>query len=347
MSKSNQATDSAPSDPPDAHRAGPFGPAKALYPVLLMAIGAMQTLAQSCPPDVISHNRAALVFIQAKVFNKETGAGKEERGTGFAVSSTGYLLTAYHLVKADEKTEMIEITGSLASRDAQSSRLNVIDHNNNDVALLKFADTSKNYPTLGIAKPSGVAAVEFGTQLCAMGFPLDKEFFFAPGVKSGEESGFWLTDMPSNLGDSGAPVFIASGEVVAIKRGGYQDAQNINLLIPLNLAQDLLGKVPDLTREGSNSVTKDIDRLTVSTQAGTSRMADFLKFLSAGPVAIIMDSDTAEELRRKNATVRTQELRDVTLRYVLEKVLIPQLPGPEKWTYKLEGKTVVIERSNR
>jgi hypothetical protein len=51
--------------------------------------------------------------------------------------------------------------------------------------------------------------------------------------------------MPSNPGESGAPVFTASGQVVAIKMGGYDKSQNLNLLVPLNLAQNLLNLVPD------------------------------------------------------------------------------------------------------
>jgi hypothetical protein len=60
--------------------------------------------------------------------------------------------------------------------------------------------------------------------------------------------------MPSNPGDSGAPVFVSSGEVVAIKVGGYDNAQNINLLIPLNLAEGLLIEVPDLPGKSESIV---------------------------------------------------------------------------------------------
>lgn len=60
--------------------------------------------------------------------------------------------------------------------------------------------------------------------------------------------GWWSTDMPSNPGESGAPVFSDStGKVVAIKAGGYDDAQKLNLVIPINLAGPLLTQVPDLS----------------------------------------------------------------------------------------------------
>ena len=49
--------------------------------------------------------------------------------------------------------------------------------------------------------------------------------------------------MPSNFGESGAPVFdLKNGGVIALKYGGKNPnmAQNVNYLIPLNLAKNLL-----------------------------------------------------------------------------------------------------------
>ena len=161
------------------------------------------------------------------------------------ISRSGYVLTNRHVVESDVKVEDIEIVGSIGSRNAASSELTVIARNEHDVALLKFADTSKTYSSAVLGKPSDV---KVGSELCSEGFPKGQEWFFSEGAMSGTggERGFWLTQMPSNEGDSGAPVFLSSGEVVAIKVGGYEDLQNVNLVIPMNLAGDLLTKVPDL-----------------------------------------------------------------------------------------------------
>lgn len=212
--------------------------------------------AQACPSETINRNRAAVVFIHVTRTRKETGQVQERTGTGFLVSPSGYVLTSRHVVEADPKTEEIDdISGSLASRYAQGSRLEVIDENAHDVALLKFADTSRKYPTIPVQNTTELN-VRVGTPLCAIGFPLNQEFLFVSGTMSGGggERGFWLTDMPSNPGDSGAPVFLASGEAVAIKLGGYDNAQNINLLIPINLARGLLIEVPDLPSKAQEKV---------------------------------------------------------------------------------------------
>jgi len=76
-------------------------------------------------------------------------------------------------------------------------------------------------------------------------------------------------------------------------------------------------------------------------------VTEFIHFLSAGPLTVTMDSKTAEFVRSKNGTIRTEELKDVSLGYVLDRILIPQLPGPGTWTYEIVGKTVMIERSPR
>lgn len=64
--------------------------------------------------------------------------------------------------------------------------------------------------------------MKIGDELCTGSFPQGQEFFLAHGESSGlgGEHGDWLTDMPSNPGDIGAPVFTSSGDVVAIKAGG-------------------------------------------------------------------------------------------------------------------------------
>jgi hypothetical protein len=63
--------------------------------------------------------------------------------------------------------------------------------------------------------------------------------------------------MGSNPGDSGAPVFLTSGEVVAVKVGGYEQAQNLNEIIPLSYATPLLTEVGD--KEKNCALVKEPD----------------------------------------------------------------------------------------
>jgi S1-C subfamily serine protease len=214
--------------------------------LLLSLVYAVSASAQSCSDDVIRQNRAATIFIRVERTLKVTGQVEKSTGTGFVVSPSGYALTNRHVVKRDEKVDEIAIFGSIASPEASPLRLTVLSTNQHDVALLKFADTSITYKNVIFGKAAGV---KVGDYLCSISFPADKESFFTDGRMSGTgaDGGFWYTSMPSNPGDSGAPVFLPSGKVVAIKVGGYEKLQNVNLLIPINLAQDLLITVPDLS----------------------------------------------------------------------------------------------------
>ena len=206
--------------------------------------------AQECPPDVVKADRNASVAIHARKTTKETGAVEDDYGTGFVVSKSGYVLTAKHVVEKRKGDDEVVIDGAIGSRKATPSPLSVIDGDElHDIALLKFEDTSRKYNPVLLGDPG---QVQVGTLLCSVGYPLETiEFTHVTGSLSGQggPDGRWLTQMPSNKGESGAPVFLKSGEVVAMKVGGYSNVQNVNFLIPVNLARHVLILVPDL--EGS------------------------------------------------------------------------------------------------
>ena len=77
-----------------------------------------------------------------------------------------------------------------------------------------------------------------------MGFPLAEDLVAAPGLVTGmDNNGRWLTNAGLNPGMSGGPAFDrlrCGGGIVA---GGYEEAQSLNLLIPLSFATSLLQSV--------------------------------------------------------------------------------------------------------
>jgi S1-C subfamily serine protease len=75
--------------------------------------------AQSCPSEIIQRNRAATVFITAKAMLKQTVAVETHTGSGFVISSSGYVLTSTHVVKSDVKVDDIEI--ALRTRSSASN----------------------------------------------------------------------------------------------------------------------------------------------------------------------------------------------------------------------------------
>jgi len=131
--------------------------------------------------------------------------------------------------------------------------LRIVDEDkSSDVAMLKFLDESHQYVPLRLGNPWIIQA---GAQLCSLGFsaPLNADYRTTVGSLSSltgqdDKNGvynLWTTQLPSNVGESGAPVlYLPDRGLVAIKYGGERPgtAQNVNYIIPINLAQPLLWK---------------------------------------------------------------------------------------------------------
>lgn len=81
-----------------------------------------------------------------------------------------------------------------------------------------------------------------------------------------------------------------------------------------------------------------------STDGGSFQVSEALTMMSQGDLRITMDSGTLEELARRHIKIKIPALHDVPLRYVLDSVLLPQLPGPQQWSYERFGKSIVVRR---
>lgn len=81
--------------------------------------------------------------------------------------------------------------------------------------------------------------------------------------------------------------------------------------------------------------------------AGSLDLQTFLKELSLGEATVGIEPSVASDLGRKKVKIDVPALKNAPLKYVLDNVLIPQLPGPEQWTYEVVGKTIMIKRGGR
>jgi hypothetical protein len=218
----------------------------ALAPSLiwLALAGSNVCIAQNCA-TIAKDFRKSIVHLKVKKIHKGTGVIDDVEGTGFIVHSEGFLITNNHVVSKDEGIDSVEITGAIASRTAfHISVLPIYYDEQHDLALLHMENSSEPYAPILTGQPWSVSD---GSKICSLGFPLGSEFHYTDGTVGGKIAvkGWWTTDIPSNRGESGAPVFADnSGKVVAIKVGGYDDAQNLNLVIPINYASILLSQLP-------------------------------------------------------------------------------------------------------
>ena len=169
-------------------------------------------------------------------------------GSGFIISSDGYLLTNHHVVEgADEiyvtLTDKRELKGRLVGSDRRT-----------DVALVKI--DASGLPRLPVGDSN---RVRVGEWVLAIGSPFGLENTVTAGIVSakGRETGDYLpfiqTDVAVNPGNSGGPLLNMRGEVIGInsqiysRTGGFM---GISFAIPIDEAM----RVADQLKSGGRVV---------------------------------------------------------------------------------------------
>lgn len=161
-------------------------------------------------------------------------------GSGFIVSSDGYVMTNAHVVgDADE------IVVALSDRRELKAKLIGMDKPT-DVALLKI--DADNLPTVKIGNSDDL---EVGQWVLAIGSPFGFDHSATQGIVSALGRSlpneayvpFIQTDVAVNPGNSGGPLLNLDGNVVGInsqiysRTGGYM---GLSFAIPINVAMDVM-----------------------------------------------------------------------------------------------------------
>jgi serine protease Do len=157
-------------------------------------------------------------------------------GSGFIISSDGYILTNAHVVDGAnvvtvKLTDKREYHAKVVGADKQS-----------DVAVLKI--DAKDLPTVKIGDPR---QSKVGQWVVAIGSPYGFENTVTSGIISAKSRSlpnenytpFIQTDVPVNPGNSGGPLFNLQGEVIGINSMIYSQTggfQGLSFAIPINEA---------------------------------------------------------------------------------------------------------------
>ena len=159
------------------------------------------------------------------------------QGSGFIISSDGYILTNNHLVGESEKIDV-----ELADGQKLTAKIKWAD-SDSDVAVIKIDADSLPHLELGDSD-----VLEVGEWVLAIGNPLGLSHTVTAGIVSAKgRSGFGLaelenfiqTDAAINFGNSGGPLINLDGEVVGINTAIYGSTGNIGIgfAIPINMAK--------------------------------------------------------------------------------------------------------------
>jgi serine protease Do len=187
-------------------------------------------------------------------------------GSGFIVSSDGYVLTNAHVV-----SDASEVTVKLTDRREFAAKVIGVDKRS-DVALIKIAATG--LPAVHFGDP---ARIRPGQWAIAIGSPFGFDNSVTAGVISAtgrtlpDDSGssyvpFIQTDAAVNPGNSGGPLFNLDGQVIGInsqiysRTGGYM---GMSFAIPIDLAlnvKDQLLKNGKVNRSRIGVAVQDINQ---------------------------------------------------------------------------------------
>lgn len=160
-------------------------------------------------------------------------------GSGFIISSDGYILTNAHVVN-----EADEVIVKLSDKREFKAKIIGADKRT-DVALVKIEATG--LPKVDIGDPT---KLKVGEWVAAIGSPFGLENTMTAGIVSAKGRAlpqenfvpFIQTDVAINPGNSGGPLFNLAGEVVGINSQIYSrsgGSMGLSFAIPIDVAIDV------------------------------------------------------------------------------------------------------------
>ncbi len=182
-----------------------------------------------------------------KRFFEDNEQGREFKrkglGSGFIISSDGYIITNHHVVKQVDEIDVILENG-------KNYRAKIIGTDpKTDLALLKI-DPEGSLKSVKIGDSS---KLEIGDWVVAIGNPFGLGNTITAGIVSakgrtlgfGAYDDFIQTDAAINPGNSGGPLFNHKGEVVGVNTAIIARGEGIGFAIPINIASRIADQLKD------------------------------------------------------------------------------------------------------
>ncbi|NCO55912.1 MAG: hypothetical protein COS14_11520 [Bacteroidetes bacterium CG02_land_8_20_14_3_00_31_25] len=136
-------------------------------------------------------------------------------GTGFAISTNGYIITSYHIIKDFDSIFVVNNFDSLIRYRADL----VYNNQNSDLAILKINDSLFNSLEKIPFKLSN-ENINLGEYVYTLGYSKQNIVFGEGSVSSytgfNEDSLTIQVSIPSNPGNSGGPILNSKGEIVGM-----------------------------------------------------------------------------------------------------------------------------------
>lgn len=185
------------------------------------------------PEEIYNANLAAIVGVNGNVTTNVWGqtVRNATSGSGFVVSTDGYIITNYHVIDGVE-----DITVSFADGSTYDAVV-VGGEEENDIAVLKIEAEGLTAVVLGDsdALSVGEPVVAIGNPLGELTFSLTVGYVSAKDrnvtVDDGTIMNMIQTDVAINSGNSGGPLFDQYGQVVGIVSAKYSGSSSSSTTI--------------------------------------------------------------------------------------------------------------------
>ena len=217
-------------------------------------------------------------------------------GSGFIISSDGYIFTNNHVV---EKADKIKV--KLAGGKEYDAEVKGKDPTT-DIALIKIIPDG----SLPVVEFGDSDKLRIGEWVFAIGNPFGLEHTVTAGIVSakgrvigsGPYDNFIQTDASINPGNSGGPLFNMEGRVIGINAAIVAQGHGIGFAIPINTAKSILA---DLKTKGS--VTRGW--LGISIQDITEDIAENMKLkdMKGALVGHVFEGDPADKAGIKTGDI--------------------------------------------
>jgi serine protease Do len=169
----------------------------------------------------------------------------EGQGSGFVIDAEGHIVTNNHVIESADKITVTlqdgrKLDATLVGSDAKTD-LALIKVNSSNLPYVEFGDSDRARVgewVVAIGNPFGLGGTATAGIISARG----------RDIQSGPYDDYLQLDAPINFGNSGGPVFDASGHVVGVSTAIFSpNGGNVGIAfaIPANQAKAVIGEIKE------------------------------------------------------------------------------------------------------
>jgi len=160
------------------------------------------------------------------------------QGTGFIITTDGYVVTNYHVMENAKAATII-------TSDNEDHFVTLIGKDDDfDLALLKI---DGDYKKLRLANSNSVSV---GEKVIAIGNPLGLQFSVSQGIVSAIHrvgpngvEGYIQTDAALNPGNSGGPLINTNGRIIGINNFKLGGSESLGFALESNFIEDAINDI--------------------------------------------------------------------------------------------------------